>query len=510
VLPLTRIQDTLGKVEAKGFNIDILKFENQRFSVNKSSNLKFNLALTAHKTMSQKILVIDDEKSILDILAGILSDEGFNPICVNSAEKGLEQLKTETVDLVLLDIWLPGMDGIEALKKIKEDYPELQVIMISGHGTIETAVQAAKIGAFDFIEKPLSYDKIMLAIKNGLRFSRLENENLILRQIANHKPSLTGKSSAIKNLKDQIELVAPSDAWVLIRGEHGTGKELVAQMIHRLSESSSKPMVEVNCAAIPEELIESELFGHEKGSFTGAQTGKRGKFDQADGGTLFLDEIGDMSINTQAKILRILQEQTFERVGGLQTIQVDVRVLAATNKNLEDEIEKGHFRADLFWRLNVVPIHVPLLQERVEDIPLLVADFVETFTHKGMGKKSFTDEALADMMRHTWPGNVRELRNFVERIVIMSPDENISEKTVKKFLHQGTSVSENESETNKIAPYQKQNFKEAKKEFEREYLIDKLLENNNNISHTAEMLGMERSHLHKKLKALHIDLSNSD
>jgi len=460
--------------------------------------------------MSKKILVIDDETSILDILAGILSDEGFIPICVDSAEKGLGKLKTESVDLVLLDIWMPGMDGIEALKQIKKDYPELQVIMISGHGTIETAVQATKIGAFDFIEKPLSYDKIMLAIKNGLRFSSLENENLILRQIANHKPSLTGNSPAIKSLKEQIERVAPTDAWVLIRGEHGTGKELVAQMIHRLSGRNSKPMVEVNCAAIPEELIESELFGHEKGSFTGAQTSKRGKFDQANGGMLFLDEIGDMSMKTQAKILRILQEQTFERVGGNQIIQVDVRVLAATNKNLEEEIEKGNFRADLFWRLNVVPIHLPLLQERVADIPLLVNDFVETFTHKGLGRKSFTDEALATMMKHTWPGNVRELRNFVERIVIMSPDETISGETVENFLHQGESVSDNEVDTKSITPYLKQNFKEAKKEFEREYLIGKLQDNNNNISQTAEMLGLERSHLHKKLKALNITLSDSD
>ena len=291
--------------------------------------------------MSHKILVIDDETSILDSLAGILSDEGFTPICVDSAEKGLNHLKADAVDLVLLDIWMPDMDGIEALTQIKEDYPELQVIMISGHGTIETAVQATRIGAFDFIEKPLSYDKIVLAIKNGLRFSRLETENLILRQQTNSKPTLTGNSPAINKLKDEIERVAPTDAWVLIRGEHGTGKELVAQTIHRLSGRNSKSMVEVNCAAIPEELIESELFGHEKGSFTGAQTSKRGKFDQADGGMLFLDEIGDMSLKTQAKILRILQEQTYERVGGNQTIQVDVRVLAATNKILKKKLKWG-------------------------------------------------------------------------------------------------------------------------------------------------------------------------
>jgi len=460
--------------------------------------------------MSKKILVIDDEKSILETLAGILSDEGFSPVCVDSAENGLKHLKSEAVDLVLLDIWMPGMDGLEALKKIKEDYPELQVIMISGHGTIETAVQATKMGAFDFIEKPLSYDKIVLAIKNGLRFSSLETENLILRQKTSRKPSLTGNSPALKNLKEQIERVAPTDAWVLIRGDHGTGKELVAQSIHRLSGRSNKPMVEVNCAAIPEELIESELFGHEKGSFTGAQSSKRGKFDQADGGMLFLDEIGDMSLKTQAKILRILQEQTFERVGGNQTIQVDVRVLAATNKNLEVEIERGNFRADLFWRLNVVPIMLPLLRERLEDIPLLVSDFVEELSHKGLGKKSFTPEALSVMMRHNWPGNVRELRNFVERLVIMSPEEEISDQNVEKYLQQGPSVQESVTNTAIILPYRNKNFKEAKREFEREYIIIKLRENNNNITQTAELLGMERSHLHKKLKNLNIELAESD
>jgi two-component system nitrogen regulation response regulator NtrX len=460
--------------------------------------------------MSKKILVIDDEKSILETLAGILSDEGFSTACVDSAESGLKHLRSEAVDLVLLDIWMPGMDGLEALKKIKEDYPELQVIMISGHGTIETAVQATKMGAFDFIEKPLSYDKIVLAIKNGLRFSSLETENLILRQKTSRKPFLTGNSPALQNLKEQIERVAPTDAWVLIRGDHGTGKELVAQTIHRLSGRSTKPMVEVNCAAIPEELIESELFGHEKGSFTGAQSSKRGKFDQADGGMLFLDEIGDMSLKTQAKILRILQEQTFERVGGNQTIQVDVRVLAATNKNLEEEIALGNFRADLFWRLNVVPIRVPLLRERLEDIPLLVRDFIEDFTHKGLGKKSFTPEALGVMMHHNWPGNVRELRNFVERLVIMSSDEEISGKTVENYLSQGPSVQESVTDAAIILPYKNKNFKEAKRDFEREYIILKLRENNNNITQTAELLGMERSHLHKKLKSLNIELSEPD
>jgi two-component system nitrogen regulation response regulator NtrX len=460
--------------------------------------------------MSTNILIVDDEKSIQESLAGILTDEGFTPVCVDSAEDALEKLQEESVDLVLLDIWMPGMDGMVALQKIKENFPELQVIMISGHGTIETAVQATKMGAFDFVEKPLSYDKIVLAIKNGLRFSNLETENLILRQKTDRKPSLTGNSTTINNLREQIERVAPTDAWVLIRGEHGTGKELVAQSIHRLSNRSPKPMVEVNCAAIPEELIESELFGHEKGSFTGAQTSKRGKFDQANGGMLFLDEIGDMSLKTQAKILRILQEQTFERVGGNQTIKVDVRVLAATNKNLEEEIEKGNFRPDLFWRLNVVPIQVPLLWERLEDIPLLVADFVEELSHKGLDYKNFSDEALAAMAKHNWPGNIRELRNFVERLVIMCPEETISADTAKKYLSQSHPVPQAMQEPSVLHPYQIQSFKEAKKDFEREYLTVKLHENDGNISQTADQLGMERSHLHKKLKALGVDTSSKD
>ena len=304
------------------------------------------------------------------------------------------------------------MDGLTALDRIRERFSSLPVIMISGHGTIETAVQATRKGAFDFIEKPLSYDKIILAVSNGLRFSQLEMENRLLRENRPGRIELIGESPAILALKQQIEMVAPTDAWVLIRGEHGTGKELVAQTIHRLSQSANRPMIEVNCAAIPEELIESELFGHEKGSFTGAHTSKQGQFDQADGGILFLDEIGDMSLKTQAKILRILQEQKFERVGGSKTIKVNVRVLAATNKNLEEEIEHGTFRADLFWRLNVVPIHVPCLRDRLDDIPLLVENIMQHQIGRGLTRKTFSAAAYEAMMRHSWPGNVRELPQF--------------------------------------------------------------------------------------------------
>ncbi len=462
--------------------------------------------------MAKKVMIVDDEASIRESLAGILSDEGFLPVPVESAEKAFEVLNQEKIHLVLLDIWMPGMDGLEALPRIKEQFPHLPVIMISGHGNIETAVQATKMGAFDFIEKPPSYDKIVLSINNALLVSNLEEENLILKEKNTKKWRINGSSPAIISVRQQLERVAPTDAWVLIRGEHGTGKELAAQMIHRLSASSEKPMIEVNCAAIPEELIESELFGHEKGSFTGAVSSRRGKFDQADGGILFLDEIGDMSLKTQAKILRILQEQQFERVGGTKTISVNVRVLAATNKNLEQEIAQGNFRADLFWRLNVVPIYMPPLRERLEDLPLLVNDLLDEFSRKGLGKKEFTPEAMKLMTCHSWPGNVRELRNFVERVAIMTPQELVTEKIIAPMLPIDVRLMDQlqagpEKNLSPISPLGfDASFKEAKRIFEKEYLEEKLKKNDGNISQTAEQIGLERSHLHKKLKALGIEV----
>ena len=454
--------------------------------------------------MAKTILIIDDEASIRESLSGILSDEGFQTLSAEDGPQGLALLEEEPIDLVLLDIWMPGLDGLEVLKQIRESQAELPVIMISGHGTIETAVQATRMGAYDFIEKPPSYDKIILAINNALDLARLKKENLILRQQSQQASRLTGSSPAMVELKQLVALVAPTEAWVLIRGEHGTGKELVAQSIHSLSRNAVKPMIELNCAAIPEELIESELFGHEKGSFTGATASRRGKFDQADGGILFLDEIGDMSLKTQAKVLRILQEQKFERVGGSKTIQVEVRVLAATNKDLEQEIEKGAFRADLYYRLNVVPIQVPPLRERLDDIPLLVADFVAENAKKGLGKKDFRPEALQLMMQHGWPGNVRELRNFVERVMIICPAKTVDAAKVGQLL--GLVPGEvAPSSTGMAALSPTLSYKEAKKIFERDFLKARLAGNEGNISQTAEQIGLERSHLHRKMKALSLD-----
>lgn len=446
--------------------------------------------------MSKSILIVDDEETIRQSIRGILTDEGFEVITAKDGNEAIERVAEELPDLVLLDVWMPGSDGVEVLSCLKKDYPYLQVVMISGHGTIETAVKAIRLGAYDFIEKPLSLEKTLLTINNALNFHQLSEENRLLRQKTEGLSEPTGNSKAITKLKQQIEIVAPTNAWVLITGENGTGKELVARAIRRKSQRANKPFVEVNSAAIPEELIESDLFGHEKGSFTGAHIKKRGKFDLAHEGTLFFDEIGDMSLKTQAKILRILQEQKFERVGGTRTIEVDARVIAATNKDLEQEITKGVFREDLYYRLNVIPIEVPPLRDRLDDIPILVEEFLEDLSLRSkIAKKEITPEALELLMGYKWPGNVRELKNMIERLVILTPGNIIAANDIPDSLKEKAEPDTKDS----LSEFS--SWKEAKSYFEKEFILRKLAENNGNISHTAQTIGVERSHLHKKIKS---------
>ena len=447
--------------------------------------------------MARTILVVDDEESIIRSLEGILTDEGFEVISATSGLSALGKMDEALPDLMLLDIWMPEMDGIETLVKVKEAHPQVPVVIMSGHGTIETAVKATRLGAYDFIEKPLSLEKVLLCINNAVEHYKLTEEIKLLKEKDRGKSRITGESEAIKQLNEQIKIVSPTNAWVLISGENGTGKELVAHTIHRLSRRARMPIIEVNCAAIPEELIESELFGHEKGAFTGATAMKKGKFDLAHEGTLFLDEIGDMSLKAQSKTLRILQEQKFERVGGSRTIHVDVRVVAATNKDLEAELQKGTFREDLYFRLNVIPIRVPPLRERVDDIPQLVKEFVgEISLDMNLEPKVFFDDALKVLKRYNWPGNVRELRNLVERLMIMTQDKEIKASDIPSPFQQEISMGEVYTSGLSAASY-----KEAKGIFEKAYLEMKLREFSWNVSQTAEAIGIERSNLHKKIKA---------
>ena len=455
--------------------------------------------------MTRTIMIVDDEASIRTSLEGVLEDEGFKVVCASDGHEALKTMEEEMPDLVLLDIWMPGIDGIETLKRMRELHPALQVIMISGHGTIETAVNATKLGAFDFIEKPLSLEKTLVTIQNALNFRRLRDENIILRQKERGKHKITGESTAVRQLRETIERVAPTQSTVLITGENGTGKELVARAIHHLSPRNTRPLVEVNCAAIPEDLIESELFGHEKGAFTGANERRRGRFDLANNGTLFLDEIGDMSLKTQAKILRILEEQRFERVGGSKTTQVDVRIIAATNKDLKREIDEGWFREDLYYRLNVIPVFVPPLRERRDDISLLVEDFLAEFAQEGKStRKRFAEEVIAVLHNYPWPGNVRELKNFVERLVILVPEEVIELRHIPVSFHQCL------EEPTPSGAMDQTKFKAAKVQFEKDYLRRKLAEYGWNISKTASAIGIERSHLHRKLKAYGVSSAKSN
>jgi DNA-binding NtrC family response regulator len=445
------------------------------------------------------ILVIDDEPNILSTVRRSLELEGYGVEVAGSGALGLAKLNEHDIELVLLDVMMPGEGGLEVLPKIRAAHPEVMVVMMSGHASLDTAVQATKLGAHDFIEKPLTGDKVELTVRNALAFGSMARENARLRARAAAEHSMVGKSPVMKTIADKIAKTAPTSGRVLITGENGTGKELVARAIHDQSKRVRGPFVKLNCAAIPSELIESELFGHEKGAFTGATKDRRGKFEQADGGTLFLDEVGDMNPSAQAKVLRALQEGELERVGGAETIKVDVRVIAATNKDLVAECAAGRFREDLYYRLNVVPIHMPPLRARKDDVPALIEHFLHmTCARDERRVKRVTSGAVTLLMQHDWPGNVRELKNVVERMVILTGDADIigegdvrdalpSVKPVKGAYQQGTP------------------FKDLVAASEREIILAALEAHDHHVSNTAKDLQLERSHLYKKMRALGID-----
>jgi two-component system nitrogen regulation response regulator NtrX len=446
--------------------------------------------------MAATILIVDDESGIRESLGALLRDEGYDVEAAASGEECLERIGRRNFDLILLDVWLKKMDGLETLEQIQTRDEAPMVVMISGHGNIETAVRATKLGAFNFIEKPLSLETVFLVVRNSLEYLRLESENRRLRAELEEKHQILGSSVPMKALRQQIALTAPTNGRVLIYGESGTGKELVARALHASSSRESMPFVEVNCAAIPEELIESEMFGHRKGSFTGASEDKIGKFLKANGGTLFLDEVGDMSLKTQSKVLRVLEEQRVEPLGSNTPITVDVRVIAATNKKLEEEISRNAFREDLFYRLNVIPFYVPALRDRIEDIPIIAAHFLKAFCEEyGKKQKEFSAPALDVLMGYPWPGNVRELKNLVERLVIICPSPRIEPHHLPPELFRGASKSPQK-------PYE--SLHEARSAYEREFVLRKLEENRWNMTKAAQVLGLERSHLYRKMRSLGI------
>ena len=446
------------------------------------------------KLSKATILVVDDEENILETLRGILEDEGYKVVTVSSGEQAISSYPEVSPDLVLMDVWMPGIDGIETLKALKNIDKDGCVIMISGHSNIDTAVHALKLGAYDFLEKPLSLNKVLILIKRALEKQSLERENIELKSSISKQWELVGENHKIVELKDSISKAAVSQGRVLILGESGSGKELVARALHEGSGRNKNSFIEVNCAAIPHELIESELFGHEKGSFTGAFESKKGKFELADEGTLFLDEIGDMSLITQAKVLRVIETQEFQKVGGSKKIKVDVRIIAATNKELEEEIQSGNFREDLYFRLNVIPIHVPSLRERKSDIPLLAEHFLRNLAAQyGQKKKSISKNTAKALMDYDWPGNVRELKNTIERFVIMNPSDILDVKEI----HSVRGVKSDYSSFKTL--------RDAREHFEKNFIMNKLQGNNWNISKTAEDLEIERSNLHRKIKSLGIE-----
>jgi two-component system nitrogen regulation response regulator NtrX len=450
------------------------------------------------------ILVVDDEQGIREVLQDVLADEGHRVITVEDGFRALEILEEGTVDLVILDVWLPNMGGIDVLKRIRDGWPEIEVVVISGHANINMAVQAVKIGAFDFLEKPLSLEKTITVVGNALKMEELKRENRNLKQSILFEDEMIGCGEGMKKVRELIDQSAYSEARILILGENGTGKELVAREIHRRSRRAQASFVEVNCASIPETLIESELFGHEKGAFTDAYARRKGKFELADGGTLFLDEIADMSLSTQAKVLRVLQEMKFERIGGEKSISVDVRVIAATNKHIQEEIRSGRFREDLYFRINVIPIFVPPLRDRIEDLVELVDYFMGKY--RGSSDESprrFSEDSLQLLRTYSWPGNIRELKNFIERINIMNEEKVISADAVRRFLTSRTDWEKDEV----LKGFESMKLNEAKDEFEREFLVKKLEENEQSISRTSRALGITPSHLHNKIKKHGIEIN---
>jgi len=452
---------------------------------------------------NSKILITDDEKSIRNALREILEFESYSVLEAENGEQALSTIRSEAIDLVMLDIKMKGMDGIEVLGKIKELKPELPVIMISGHGTIKIAVEATKTGAFDFLEKPPDLNRLLISIRNALKSSELVKENRQIRSQLHGETYIIGKSPAIERIKQLIDKVAVSDSRVLITGENGTGKELVARALHKKSRRAGKKFVDVNCAAIPSELLESELFGHEKGAFTGATSRRIGKFEQATGGTLFLDEIGDMTAESQAKVLRALQENQIVRVGGSERIDVDVRVLSATNKDLQDEIDQGSFREDLFHRLNVIPIHLPPLRERRDDIPVLAQWFLTRLSEREIvfSGKTFSDEALQEMKSLDWPGNIRELQNVVERLALLSAQDEITKKDIQQLVVQKKKPNELLDKLIDVTD----SFHEYKEEAERMFLLKKLEKYDWNVSATADAIDIQRSHIYNKMKKYEIE-----
>lgn len=449
--------------------------------------------------MSKRVLIVDDEESIRSSLERLLVFERYKTFTAADGREALEKAASERIDIVLLDIKMPGMDGLEVLGKLKETNPGLPVVIISGHGTISTAVEATKLGAYDFIEKPIDMERLLLTIRNGVNQAELARRNVQLERKVGLATEIIGEHPEMLAILDTVKRVAPTNARVLIMGENGTGKELIARKLHELSKRADEPFIEVNCAAIPEDLIESELFGHEKGSFTGAISQRIGKFELADGGTIFLDEVGDMSLPAQAKVLRVLQEAAFERVGGTETKHVDARVLAASNKNLLEEAQKGRFREDLYYRLNVVPVRIPALRERKSDIPILAGYFLRQVAGElGRSPKRLAPEALDALMNYSWPGNVRELRNLVERLCILTTSDTIRRDDLPTLAI----VREEDARKD---PWGLRTYQEFKDFMEKEYLVKKLRENNGNVSRTARQLDMQRSNLYKKLEKYGIE-----